>query len=133
MTYAKKRPAAPARPAPRLAHCGADALAALSDPTRRAVFEKLRHGPQPVSALARGMPVSRPAVSQHLKILKDAHLVSEQRDGTRRLYRIEASGLEALRRWFDMFWDDALARFAAHAEAPPKREKAVAMKGKDRG
>lgn len=133
MAYAKKRPVVSARPAPRPAHCGADAFAALSDPTRRAVFEKLRNGPKPVSALAHGLPVSRPAVSQHLKILKEAHLVSDQRDGTRRLYRIEASGLEALRRWFDMFWDDALARFAAHAEAPTKREKTIAKKGKDRG
>lgn len=128
MAYAKKRAAAPARPL----HGGVDALSALSDPTRRAVFEKLRHGPQPVSVIARDMPVSRPAVSQHLKILKDAHLVSEQRDGTRRLYRIEASGLEALRRWFDMFWDDALARFAAHVEASPKTAKKTDAKGKSR-
>ncbi len=110
------------------------ALSALADSTRRAVFEKLRHGPQSVSVIAKGMTVSRPAVSQHLKLLKDAHLVSETRDGPRRVYHIEARGLDAVRRWFDLFQDDALSRFAAHVEAaPPQTPIPKPSKGKRRG
>jgi DNA-binding transcriptional ArsR family regulator len=89
------------------------ALTALADPTRRQVFDRLRSGPQPVSALAAGLPVSRPAVSQHLKILKEAGLVTDQSDGARRLYRIDRDGLASLRAWLDGFWDTALGSFQA--------------------
>jgi DNA-binding transcriptional ArsR family regulator len=92
------------------------ALAALSDPTRLAVLERLRAGPMSVSQLAAGLPVSRPAVSQHLKALKDAGLVADEPRGTARIYRIHAEGLRELRDWLDTFWDDALARFKDYAE-----------------
>jgi DNA-binding transcriptional ArsR family regulator len=92
-------------------------FAALADPTRRAVFERLREGPRPVGDIARGLPVSRPAVSQHLRVLKDAGLVTERRDGTRRLYRIDPDGLAAIRDYFDDFWNEALAAFQAAAES----------------
>ena len=92
------------------------ALASLGDPTRRAVFERLRAGPASVGEIARGMPVSRPAVSQHLKALKDAGLVRDEPRGTARIYRIHAEGLVELRAWLDSFWDDALTRFKDHAE-----------------
>lgn len=92
------------------------ALDALSDPTRRAVFERLREGPRTVGEIAGEMPVSRPAVSQHLKVLKDANLVRDEPRGTARLYRIHAEGLSALREWLDGFWDDKLARFKDYAE-----------------
>jgi DNA-binding transcriptional ArsR family regulator len=92
------------------------AITALADPTRRAIFERLRHGPLAVGELARGVPVSRPAVSQHLKVLKEAGLVSERKNGTRRLYRIEPQGIEALRAYFDEFWDAALAAFKEAVE-----------------
>jgi|SRR5579863_3154032 len=95
-----------------------NALAALADPTRRKIFESLRSGPSPVSRLAARMPVSRPAVSQHLKALKDAGLVSEHAEGTRRIYAIRREGLMALRNWLDSFWDEALAAFKAEAERP---------------
>lgn len=87
------------------------ALSVLADPTRRAIFERLREGPSAVGDLARGLPVSRPAVSQHLRALKDAGLVSERRDGARRLYRIEPEGVHALREYFDGFWHDVLTAF----------------------
>jgi DNA-binding transcriptional ArsR family regulator len=87
------------------------ALQCLSDTTRRRVFEKLRAGPQAVGVLARGLPVSRPAVSQHLKALKEAGLVADRAEGTRRVYYIDPDGLGELRRWFDQFWDDALLSF----------------------
>lgn len=93
---------------------------ALSDPTRLAVLERLRAGPMSVSQLAAGMPVSRPAVSQHLKALKDAGLVSDEARGTARIYRIHAEGLRELRDWLDTFWDDALARFKDYAEGEKK-------------
>lgn len=93
-----------------------DALAALADPTRRRVFEQLRAGPQAVGVIARGMPVSRPAVSQHLKVLKEAGLVGDRAEGTRRVYYIDPHRLGALRAWLDSFWDDALASFQAEAE-----------------
>src|SRR5262252_5924020 len=93
------------------------ALQCLSDPTRRRVFERLRSGPQPVGVLARGMPVSRPAVSQHLKALKSAGLVNDRAEGTRRVYYIDPDGLGELRRWLDEFWDDALEAFRREAEA----------------
>jgi DNA-binding transcriptional ArsR family regulator len=95
------------------------AFAALADPTRRAIFERLGDGPRSVGALARGLPISRPAVSQHLKQLKEAGLVTDQADGTRRIYRIDPAGLGALRQWLDRFWDDALAAFKNAAENEP--------------
>ena len=93
-----------------------NALAALADPTRRRVFERLKSGPHAVGEVARGLPVSRPAVSQHLKVLKEAGLVADRPEGTRRVYYIDPNGLGALRRWLDQFWDQALAAFAAEVE-----------------
>jgi DNA-binding transcriptional ArsR family regulator len=93
-----------------------NSLAGLADPTRRAVFERLRSGPHAVAEIARGMPVSRPAVSQHLKVLKEAGLVADRPEGTRRVYYIDPSGLGALRQWLDQFWDQALAAFQAEVE-----------------
>jgi DNA-binding transcriptional ArsR family regulator len=98
------------------------ALTALADPTRRSIFERLRHGPRAVVQLAAGLPVSRPAVSQHLRVLKEAGLVSERRDGTRRLYRVEPAGLEELREYFDRFWDEALEAFKEAAEREQEEE-----------
>ena len=94
----------------------ANALTALADPTRRLVFERLRAGPQPVAAIARGMTVSRPAVSQHLKVLKEAGLVMDRPEGTRRVYSIDPHGLGELRRWLDQFWDQALVVFQEEVE-----------------
>lgn len=93
------------------------ALAALADPTRRSIFERLAHNPSPVGALARGLPVSRPAVSQHLKVLKEAGLVTDTPEGTSRIYRIDPSGIGAIRQWLDQFWTDALDSFAAYVES----------------
>jgi DNA-binding transcriptional ArsR family regulator len=92
------------------------ALAALADPTRRRVFERLRKGPRPVNLIAHGLPVSRPAVSQHLKVLKDAGLVEERSKGVRRIYSLRREGLMELRQWLDSFWGDALDAFALEAE-----------------
>ena len=89
---------------------------ALGDPTRRAIFERLREGPTAVGELAAGLPVSRPAVSQHLRVLKEAGLVTDARAGTRRLYRLDPRGLEGLRAYFERFWDDALAQLKQAAE-----------------
>jgi DNA-binding transcriptional ArsR family regulator len=99
------------------------ALDALANPTRRAVFERLRKGPSPVGRLAATLPVSRPAVSQHLKILREAGLVEEERAGTRRVYRVSPRGLVALRRYLDGFWDDALEAFKAEAERSAGRNR----------
>jgi DNA-binding transcriptional ArsR family regulator len=93
-----------------------DPLDALGDATRRRIFERLRHGPKAVVELAAGLPVSRPAVSQHLRVLKDAGLVTDRKVGTRRLYEVDPDGLGELRDWFDDFWSEALARFKAAAE-----------------
>src|SRR6266849_4804084 len=92
------------------------ALSALADPTRRRVFERLKSGPKAVGSIARGMPVSRPAVSQHLKALKEAGLVADRPEGTRRVYFIDPHWLGALRKWLDQFWDDALAAFQGEVE-----------------
>jgi DNA-binding transcriptional ArsR family regulator len=86
-------------------------LAALADPTRRAVFERLRRGPASVGEVAADLPVSRPAVSQHFKVLKGAGLVTDRSEGTRRIYSIDPDGLGELRRWVNEFWDDALEAF----------------------
>lgn len=93
-----------------------DALQALADPTRRRVFEHLREGPRAVGEIAARMPVSRPAVSQHLRVLKQAGLVADERAGSRRVYRIDPDGLGELRRWLDGFWEDALTAFKAYIE-----------------
>jgi DNA-binding transcriptional ArsR family regulator len=89
---------------------------ALGDPTRRAIFERLAEGPMAVGELAGELPVSRPAVSQHLKVLKDAGLVGERAEGARHVYRVDPDGVGALRNYFDRFWDHALANFKAEAE-----------------
>ncbi len=89
---------------------------ALGDPTRRAIFEQLSQGPRAVGEIAEELPVSRPAVSQHLRVLKDAGLVLERREGTRRIYRLDPKGLAGVRDYFDRFWDAALADFKAAAE-----------------
>jgi len=102
------------------------ALQCLSDPTRRQVFERLRVRPQSVGALASGLPVSRPAVSQHLKALQEAGLVAHRAEGTRRVYYIDPDGLGELRQWVDRFWNDALRAFRSEAEAastPAARKK----------
>jgi DNA-binding transcriptional ArsR family regulator len=95
---------------------GSEALTALGDPTRRAIFERLAGGPLAVGELARDLPVSRPAVSQHLKVLKDAGLVVDRRDGTRRLYQLHPAGIEAVRSYFDTFWHQALTAFKTAVE-----------------
>jgi DNA-binding transcriptional ArsR family regulator len=97
------------------------AIEALGDPTRRAVFEQLRDRPMAVGELAAGMPVSRPAVSQHLKVLKEAGLVTERRDGTRRIYGIAPEGLAELRQYFEELWTRALDNFKAAAETEGER------------
>jgi DNA-binding transcriptional ArsR family regulator len=89
---------------------------ALGDPTRRAILERLLKGPSAVGALAREFPVSRPAISQHLRVLKNAHLVVDRAAGTRRLYELNPAGVQALRAYFDRFWADALAAFRRAAE-----------------
>ena len=93
-------------------------LDALGDPTRRAIFERLARGPLPVGELARGLPVSRPAVSQHLRVLKAAGLVSDEAIGTRRLYRVEPAGIAALRAYVEQFWTHALAAYKDAVESP---------------
>ena len=92
------------------------AFDALGDPTRRAVFERLAAGPLAVGEIASGLPVSRPAVSQHLKVLKGAGLVTDSPAGNRRLYAVDPDGLEQVRRYFDRFWSDQLAAFKQAAE-----------------
>src|ERR1700758_5855288 len=99
------------------------ALAALADPNRRRVFERLKPGPKAVGAIAQGMPVSRPAVSQHLKVLKEAGLVADRPEGNRRVYHVDPDGLRAVRGGLDQFWDAALAAFQAEGEASASKEK----------
>jgi DNA-binding transcriptional ArsR family regulator len=100
-------------------------LDALGDPTRRLVFKRLRSGARSVREIADGMDVSRPAVSQHLKVLKAARLVVDRPEGTRRLYAVDTRGVQALRRWLEGFWDEALSAFqqAAEREAAKERRK----------
>lgn len=98
------------------------ALDALGDPTRRAVLRRLRGGGRSVGEIAHGMEVSRPAVSQHLKILKAARLVTVHAEGTRRVYTVDTRGIESLRKWLDGFWDEALAAFKAMAEREATKE-----------
>ena len=92
------------------------AFDALGDPTRRAVFKRLRAGARSVGDIAKGLDVSRPAVSQHLKVLKEARLVTDRAEGTRRLYAVDMSGLDEARKWLDGFWDETLAAFKRAAE-----------------
>jgi DNA-binding transcriptional ArsR family regulator len=98
----------------------ANGLAALGDPTRRAIFERLADRPRAVGELASELPVSRPAVSQHLKVLKDARLVVGQRIGTRRVYQVDPEGLRLLRGYLDHFWDQALAAYKTVVEQQMK-------------
>jgi DNA-binding transcriptional ArsR family regulator len=95
---------------------GPQGLAALADPTRRQIFERLARKPLSVGAIADDLPVSRPAVSQHLRVLKDAGLVVDERAGTKRVYRIDPRGIEAMRKYLDRLWDRALAAFKAATE-----------------
>src|ERR1700757_5169779 len=97
-------------------------LAALADPTRRAIFERVAAQPSAVGALARGLPVSRPAVSQHLRVLKEAGLVSETPEGTRRIYRLDPRGIAAMREWLDAQWASALDHFKNFADEHSDQE-----------
>jgi DNA-binding transcriptional ArsR family regulator len=97
------------------------AFAALSDATRRQIFETLRTGGLSVGEIAHGLPVSRPAVSQHLKVLKVAELVTDRAEGTRRVYRIDPNGLAAVRAWLDQFWDVALRAYAAEVKKSERK------------
>jgi len=98
----------------------ATCLQALSDPTRRAIVDALRAGPQPVGRLAAAFPISRPAISQHLKILGDAGLVTAEADGAKRVYRLSPKGFGDLRTYLDRLWDEALAEYAETASAQAK-------------
>ena len=97
-------------------------LAALGDPTRRVVFERVAAQPSPVGALARGLPVSRPAVSQHLRVLKEAGLVRETAEGTRRIYRLDPRGIAAMREWLDAHWATALDAFKNYVDEQADQE-----------
>jgi DNA-binding transcriptional ArsR family regulator len=97
-------------------------LAALGDPTRRAIFERLAEQPMPVGELARGLPVSRPAVSQHLKVMKDARLVAARREGNRRIYQLDPDGVALLRAYLDRFWSQALTNYKAAVEKQPEED-----------
>jgi DNA-binding transcriptional ArsR family regulator len=97
-------------------------LDALGDPTRRAVLEVLRGGAQPVGRIAGHLPVSRPAVSQHLRVLKEAGLVRDRKQGTRRLYSVDTAGLTALRTYLESYWDTALAAFKEAADSAAEQE-----------
>jgi len=107
-------------------------LDALGDPTRRAVFKRLRNGNRSVQEIADGMEVSRPAVSQHLKVLKTAGLVVVHTEGTRRLYGVDTNGLETLRNWLDGFWNETLIAFKEAAEREAAKE-VNPMKAKKKG
>jgi DNA-binding transcriptional ArsR family regulator len=98
------------------------ALGALADPTRRRIFERLNSGSKPVGKIAEGMPISRPAVSQHLKVLQDAGLITHRAVGAQRVYSIDPRGLGPLRAWLDQFWDEALTAFAAEVDRPNDKE-----------
>lgn len=100
-----------------------DGFASLGDPTRRAIFERVAAKPSSVGELAKGLPVSRPAVSQHLRVLKDAGLVSETPQGTRRIYRLDPRGIAAMREWLDAHWSTALNAFKDFADEQSDQEK----------
>jgi len=97
-------------------------LDALGDATRRAILGQLRKGPLAVGALAKAFPISRPAISQHLRILKDARLVIDRAEGTRRVYQLDPAGFESVRAYLDQFWTTALAAFKQKADAEPTRD-----------
>src|SRR5687767_2788363 len=97
------------------------AFAALADPTRRVIVERLKAGPRSVEEVARGLPVSRPAVSQHLRVLRESGLASERREGRRRIYRLEPEGLAAARRYVEGLWTDVLSAYAAAAQEEARR------------
>lgn len=99
-----------------------ESFAALGDPTRRVIFERVAARPSSVSELAKGLPVSRPAVSQHLKVLKQARLVSESPEGTRRIYSLDPRGIGAMREWLDQYWSTALDAFRAFADEQDKQK-----------
>ena len=99
-----------------------DSFAALGDPTRRAIFERVAARPSAVGDLARGLPVSRPAVSQHLRVLKRAGLVSDTPEGTRRIYRLDPRGIAAMREWLDAHWAAALDAFKEFADTQADQE-----------
>jgi DNA-binding transcriptional ArsR family regulator len=98
-------------------------LTALADPTRRGLFERLSRRPHPVGELARLARVSQPTVSQHLRVLREAHLVTHERAGTSRLYRASRAGVDELRRYLESMWDDVLAAYAAGDSAPPRQKR----------
>jgi DNA-binding transcriptional ArsR family regulator len=100
----------------------ADGFGALGDPTRRAIFERVARRPASVAELAHGLPVSRPAVSQHLKILKEAGLVSESAEGTRRIYRLDPRGIARMRQWLEARWVAALDAFKDFADREIEEE-----------
>jgi DNA-binding transcriptional ArsR family regulator len=100
-----------------------DGFTALADPTRRAIFERLAERPSAVGELAHDLPVSRPAVSQHLKVLKEAGLVIDEPDGTRRIYQLDPEGVDALRAYLDQFWNQALTAFKRAVEQDPKEKR----------
>jgi DNA-binding transcriptional ArsR family regulator len=100
-----------------MANAAIDALGALGDPTRRTIFERVARKPAPVGEIARGLPVSRPAVSQHLKVLKAAGLVTETSEGARHIYRVDPRGVGAMREWLDQYLGEALGAFKAYADA----------------
>ena len=102
-------------------NANAQALSALGDPTRRAIFERLGDRPLAVVDLAAELPVSRPAVSQHLKVLKEAGLVRDVQAGTRRIYSLDPVGIEGLRDYLDRFWNTALRSFKSRVEAEKRR------------
>lgn len=116
VTYYALRMPRPRRNAPT------DAFDALGNPTRRAIVRILGAGPRSVGEIAAELPVSRPAVSKHLRLLSAAKLVTHQVDGVRNVFRLERAGFEAARRWLDAFWDEALSRFAMVAENLPEDE-----------
>lgn len=99
-----------------------DRIGALGDPTRRVIFELVAARPRPVGEIATQLPVTRPAVSQHLKVLKEAGLVVDRAVGTRRIYQVDPDGVAELRAYFDRFWNQALAAFKRAAEEPSKEE-----------
>ncbi|HTJ13266.1 MAG TPA: metalloregulator ArsR/SmtB family transcription factor [Dinghuibacter sp.] len=101
----------------------AAAFNALGDPTRRSIFEKLANGPLSVVHIADGLPISRPAVSQHLKVLREAKLITMEQSGTRSMYRIDRDGVRSLRDYLDKFWDQALLNFKELAEQAEKQKK----------
>ena len=98
-------------------------LSALGDPTRQAILDRLTRGPLAVGQLADVLPVSRPAVSQHLKVLKEAGLVTDRAEGTRRVYSVDSAGVAGIRDYFDHFWQESLARFRAVASQPIQEER----------